>query len=145
ILTDVVEPRREPLAKWISARLSAASQTVYFGHKKAIAGYVEQLVARVLEENQEVATIERIPGLGKIVTNSLKSAIKDVVLQVIERVSWDLAASRNQKVANEMLTVIFDSLLEQTECIATVTREITIESIGLIKRQVRIKRWRDRI
>nr|MBS0020580.1 hypothetical protein [Gammaproteobacteria bacterium] len=145
ILTDVVEPRREPLAKWISVRLSAASQTVYFGHKKAIARYVEQLVARVLEENQEVATIERIPGLGKIVTSSLKSAIKDVVLQVIERVSWDLAASRNQKVANEMLTVIFDSLLEETDSIATVTREITIESIGLIKRQVRIKRWRDRI
>lgn len=145
ILTDVVEPRREPLVKWISARLSATSQTVYFGHKREIASYVEQLVTKVLEENQEVATIERIPGLGKIVTNSLNHAIRDVVLQVIERVSWDLAASRNEKVANEMLTVLFDSLLEETQTLTTITREIAIESIGLVKKEVRIQRWRNKI
>jgi hypothetical protein len=145
ILTDVVEPRREPLVKWLSARLSATSQTVYFGHKREIAAYIEQLVERVLEQNQEMATIERLPGVGKVVTRGVKSAVKDVVLQVIERISWDLAASRNEKVANEMLTVLVNSLLAETHAITTITREISIESIELIKKQVKIQRWRDKI
>lgn len=145
ILTDVVEPRREPLVKWLSARLSATSQTVYFGHKREIASYVQQLVARVLKENEQVARIERIPAVGKIVTSSLENAIKDVVLRVLERVSWDLAATRNQKVADEMLTVVFNSLLEETQAITNITRDIAIDSIELIKDQVKIQRWRDRI
>lgn len=145
ILTDVMEPRREPLVKWLSARISATSQTVYFGHKKEIANYVEQLVKKVMAENQEVARIERIPGFGKIVTNSLKNAMKDVVLQVIERVAWDLAASRNEKMASEMLTILFNSLLEETQTITTITREVAVESLGLVKKQVSIQRWRDTI
>jgi hypothetical protein len=145
ILTDVLEPRREPLVKWLSVRISATSQAVYFRHKKEIASYVEQLVAKVMAENQEVAKIERIPGLGRIVTHSLKNAIKDVVLQVIEQVSWDLAASRNQKLADELSTLLFHSLIEETQALTTITREIAVESIGLIKQEVRIQRWRDRI
>ena len=98
-----------------------------------------------MEDNQEVAKIRRIPGLGRIVSNSLNSAVRDVVLQVIERISWDLAASRNHKMADEMLAVLFRSLLEENQTIATITREIAVESIGLVKEQVRIKRWRNRI
>lgn len=145
ILTDIVEPRREPLVKWLSVRLSATSQAVYFGHKQAIAEYVEQLVLRVLQENQEMAKIERVPGLGKMVASSLQNAIKDVVLQIIERLSWDLAASRNQKVANEMLTVISNTLLEETQTITSIAQEVAIESIELIKTQVKIQRWRNKI
>lgn len=142
IITDVIFPKQEIIAKWIAERVKFASKHIYINKKEGIRDYVAKSVKQAVENNKEITDLEKIPILGKQISKALETSISDITYSVIEKTIEDMSENKSEEIINEVLDMSLKTILHPTNADKfeeTVT-EIAVESLELVKEQVKIKR-----
>jgi hypothetical protein len=143
IIAQVIAPQREALVRHLSRRIGMIAERSYQSHQDEIRAYVESVIAEAVAADAGVGRLERVPVLGKTVVNTLRQSINDIVYKVFDRTVRDISATENNRLVEEMVTVIVDTLLEEHPDLGDIGTRITLEAIEVIKDRVRVQHWKD--
>lgn len=144
IVERVVRPQKEALVEWLSHRIQIVSEHNYADYREEIRQYVDQRIKQAVDENKEIQTIHQIPVVGSALSGTLESAISDIVFNVINGSMADLASSKNKMLVDELTDIVFEALLLQEEDskLNDIVVHTIVESLEIVKDQVKIKQWK---
>jgi hypothetical protein len=145
IITEVIAPQRELLVEQLSNRIGAIAQQSYEHHKGALREYVAAVIAEAVDADRGVQSLQRVPVLGRTVTQTLRQSINDIVYQVFDRVIRDISAADQNRLVDEAVRVIVDALLERHPELGDLGTRMTLEALELIKERVRVQHWKERL
>lgn len=145
IITDVIAPQRELLVEHLSRRIGAIAQQSYEHHRGTMREYVAAVIAEAVDADRGIQNLERVPVLGRTVTQTLRQSINEIVYQVFDRVIRDVSAADQNRLVDEAVAVIIDALLEQHPELGDLGTRMTLEALELIKERVRVQHWRERL
>jgi hypothetical protein len=148
IVHDLVIPKRSELADWLSYKLQQATSTAYHDHIEDLQYYINQKITTAIGNNRELKVISKIPVVGGLVTDNLERTVCDMVESVVDECFQDLASPKNKEVVDDVANLVLDSFVNpdrerDTEMNQTV-RDVALDSLELIKEQVRIQQWKVR-
>ena len=143
IISEVIAPQRAALVEHLSRRIGMLAQRSYASHEDSIRAYVESVIAEAVAADAGIGRLERVPVLGKAVVNTLRQSINDIVYRVFERTIRDVSAMEDNRLVDEIVTVVVDSILEEHPELGDVGTRMTLEAIELIKERVRVQHWKE--
>ena len=144
IINEVIRPKKALLVEWISRRLEHALERDVLIRKNEIEDYVETLITESLGKNTELKTIELLPVLGKKITETIESAITNIINSIIEKGLTDLASYKNRAIVKDATDLVINSIEHKDEesDLNEIFSNISIEVIEIIKKQVQIQKWK---
>jgi hypothetical protein len=145
IITEVIAPQRELLVEHLSRRIGAIAQQSYENHMGAMREYVEEVIAEAVDADPGIRSLQRVPVLGRSVTETLSQSIREIVYQVFDRVIRDVSAAEQNRVVDEAVSIIIGALLEKHPELGDLGTRMTLEALELIKERVRVQHWKERL
>ena len=144
IINKVIRPKQDVLVEWISRRLEYALERDVLIKKKELDQYVKDLITESLSKNNELKTIEQLPVMGKMITETIQNAISNIINDIIEKLITDLASYRNRELVNDTTNVILNSIEYEDEesMLKDVFKDISIEALEIVKKQVKVQKWK---
>ncbi len=146
IIEDVVLPKKDIIADWASERVKFASTKFYLDKKDDIRSYVAIAVKDAVANSKEISDLEKIPVLGKQISKTLEISIGDITSSVIEKTLIDLAREDSSELISEIIEVSLRTLVHPSaeSQFEEAVKEMTIDSLELVKDEVKIKRWQSK-
>ncbi|MBK7504145.1 MAG: ion transporter [Bacteroidetes bacterium] len=144
VAREVLLPKSEIISAWISERVSDAITISYSNHQNELREYVQGLVANAVKSNKEIDNIRLVPGIGKLVSNMLDSAISDITFNIVDQIMDDLENAKNKRGIDEVTSAIISQFLTQEKedgLKVSLFTGVISEVIESIKTQVKIKQW----
>jgi len=145
IISEVIAPQREALVAHLSGRIGLIADRSYQDNQEAIRQYVESVIAEAVAADAGVRRLERMPVVGRTMVNTLRHSINDIVYRIFDRTVRDLSATENNRLVDETVTVLIDTLLEEHPELGDIGTRITLEAIELIKDRVRVQHWKEEL
>ncbi len=144
IIHEVIRPRQDILVQWVSERLQYAIKHEALNKKENIEEYVKNLISEGLSNNKELQTIEHIPLMGKMITETIESSISNIINNIIAKALADLASDKNKLLVNDTTNAILNTIEHKDELssINTIFSQISVDIIELIKKEVKVKKWK---
>ena len=143
VVEDVLVPQKEEITHWISERVDVALSNTYQLHREDIRKYIDQLMARAMDKNKEVMTLELVPILGSYVAGRVEKLVSDIVFNVINEAVEDIANHRD-KAVEEIASLVFDGLLHTAndEKFNELALGVVSETLDIVKEKVNEKQWK---
>ena len=147
IQKEILLPRQELLVSWISERVAVASRQGYLPNKNALRVYLADIVDESMANNAELRQIRKVPMIGDMVSESLESAVGDILGEVIHQILSDLASSENHAFIEEITQVFLgqDETIETPNALQGEILDVAVEVLELMKEQVKLKRWQEKL
>lgn len=143
IVEQVILPKKDLLVEWLTYKVRKASAETYALYQEDIRQYLGTLVNEVMENNNEIKAINQVPVFGGFITSTLEKSIHDIVYNTLNTAIKDLAADKNHKMIHGITAHLFSGLSSGDHRELTqAARETMLESLELIKDQVRIQQWK---
>ena len=142
IRTQVLLPRREIITEWLCRTLGETSRIGYQDNKAELRRYLEATVDGALKRNMEVQRLSQIPLLGSGIANTLESAVGDIVAQVIHQMLEDLGSGENRPFVEDLVSSLIHDAQAGSPDQNRELIEVVNEILELVKKQMRIKRWK---
>ena len=144
IVGEVLRPRRDLIARWFSHRLRVATGNHYQGRQEEVRAYIDQVIAQSLQKSEEIAAIEQMPVMGKMVSRALARSISGIVYNVLDGLLKDLGSDKSEVLIGELTDAVFDSMSarEEDNFLQSVVSGAFVESIELMKEQVAVQQWK---
>jgi len=144
VVRDVIAPRQERLTRAASTQVESAVTSAYQANRDQIQAYVASIVSRSVDENPALKNLERVPMLGRFVSEALDAAIRDTVNHVLDEAVTGLSSHEfDELVANIVESVVARLLAEDISEASGEVRDAIVEILELVKRQVAVQRWRE--
>ena len=146
IVKDVIRPKQEQLVRWVAGRMQVIMEKEVMVKQDDIESYVDGLIREGLKNNSEMRTIEHLPIMGRLITETIEKAISGIINNVLTQMLSDLASEKNRVLVDEVSNVILSSIEYKDKAAETeedkIFRDIAIDVLDVIKDQVNIKQWR---
>lgn len=142
IVQQVLLPHRHLLIQWISSRINDISDHVYRPRRDELRRYLESAIASSLAQDQKVAALERLPVIGQAITDVIEQTVSDVAFNVVDRVATDIGSEETDVWVEELIDMVLARLLQPSDQLNTVTKNMLIDVLEVIKDEVRIQRWK---
>jgi len=145
MVSEILKPHQETLARWISHRIRHVAEHNYNIYRTDLKGYIEESISQAVKQNKEIKKIGTIPIVGKQIITGLEEGVSNITFEAINGLVQGLSSEENTKVIEDAINAMFESLLveEEDKELNRVIKEIFIRAIGLVKEQVKVKRWRE--
>ena len=141
---DILYPRREMIADWLSQKVAEATQESYMPNRGALRVYLEARVDVALKQNVELSRLKYLPVVGPTIQSTLEEAVGDIVATVIHQLLDDLASSRNHGFIEDVVNAFLPEPEAgggehaENEALKNLINEI----LEAVKKQVHVKHWR---
>lgn len=148
IIQDVIRPQQEELVKWIAIKVQLGNQMFYERFHKDIEVYLKKNIELAVENNSEIKRIDRIPLLGKQITETLQHSISDITFNVINNTIKDLAEQNKEDQLNELTNIAFEVILtdeKEDKRLEMVVKDMIVKSIDVVREQVAEKQWKAKV
>ncbi len=144
IVHEVLRPQQDLISEWVSHRLRYVAQYNYDKQKENIREYVENIISVAINKNSEANAIKQIPWMGKVITDTIKHAVSDMLINVIDQSMQDLASDKNKSLVNEITNITFDSIevSEENQQLQDMVIDTTLRVLEIIKDQVKVQQWK---
>lgn len=144
IIDQVIMPRKELLTEWLASRIGKVAADTYQQYKTEIHQYLEQLVGEAIKGNKEVKAIKQVPVVGGFIGKTLERAVADIALKSVNGIMEDLSGGQHHTLFHEMTGHAVEGLIskEEQDGLSMATRAVLVESLELIKAQIKIQQWK---
>jgi hypothetical protein len=145
MVSQILKPHQEALAKWLSHRIKTVVEHNYMLYKDDLKNYIEDSIGGAIKHNKEVQRIGLIPIVGKQITNGLEHGVSNITYEAINGLVKGMSTEESAKVIEDAIHAMFESMLMQEEDkeLNGMIKDIFIRAIELVKDQVKIKRWKE--
>ncbi|WP_110640743.1 ion transporter [Salinicola sp. CPA57] len=141
ISTEVIQPRKAALVEEIAARLERTINKGYAENHQQVHRYVAALVARTVEENDELRRLRRLP-MGDAVAESIERSLSDIASRVVHEAIDGLRSPHFHSMLTDLVGSGIDAWLHVDDKADRVTQQVLIDMLELLKEQVAVKRWK---
>lgn len=144
IISKVIRPKQDILVEWISRRVEYALERDVLIRKPELDAYVRELISESLAKNEDLKTIEQVPLMGKMITESIEKTITDVINNIIDKVVTDMASYKNRELIKDATDVVLHSIefKDEESRLSDLFKDISIDALEVIKKQVKVQKWK---
>ncbi len=144
IVDDVLLPKRFLIIDWVSHKVRNVADNYREHYHEDLREYVEKLIGKAVSQNDEIAVLERVPVFGKAVVSTVQNTVSNVVYNVIDQLLLDLSGDRSRVLVSEVVNSSLEMVdhPEKDSELQRVIAEVLVQSLEIIKDQVRIKQWK---
>jgi hypothetical protein len=144
IVGEVLIPKRHVIIDWVTHEVRETANNYRERYHVDLQEYVDELIGRAVSQNEEIAVLERVPVFGKAVVSTVQSTVSNVVYNVIDQVLLDLSGDQGRVLVSEMVNSSLEMVghPERDRELQNVIMEVLVESLEIIKDQVKIKQWK---
>lgn len=149
ILAQVIRPKKDIFVEWAATNIQKSLQTNYQTHRAEIQNYILKTVKNAVEQNKEVATLEKVPILGNYLHGTLRQAVCDIVFGVFDRLLNDFSDTSQKVILQTITQAIADILLAHTPATQdnpdnqiSLLAQLVNQSIDLIISRVKVQNWK---
>lgn len=145
IAHKIVAPHRDDLLLWLKSKISNSAKEEYVPRRELIRQKIAENVAQVMDNNESVDSIERIPVIGKKVSAQLEGIIADAIFNTIDSLVQTFALDENNHTIEEVAGSFLDNALEggNTDVrLQGIIQEITLAALDEVKANVERKQWK---
>ena len=146
IVVNVIKPKEDVIAEYLSSRVSEAMNISYSKNREELKAYIEKIISEAINENKTVNSLRYIPGLGKIFQETLDQAVGDITFKTIDKLMQDVIDPGNTRGVKEVTHGLIETFLDSSH---PENRELNQMIIGIIndsleevRRSVLIKEWK---
>lgn len=145
ILHTVVAPHKQDIVDWVTKKAKTTAETHYIPNKDKFRKIVKENVAQIMDNNESVDALEKIPIVGKALSKQLEASISDAMLNTIDSVIYTMLIDENNQTLQYLTAQAFDALVspEKDEELERITQAITLKALDEVKAQVTYKQWQD--
>jgi len=144
ISTEVIQPRKAALVDEIAGRLERTISKGYGDNHQQVHRYVAALVARTMEENDELRRLRRLP-MGDAVAESIERSLSDIASRVVHEAIDGLNSPHFHSLLADLVGSGVDAWLRVDDKTDQVTQQVLIDMLELLKEQVAVKRWKSEL
>ncbi len=139
---EVLMPRRELIAHWLSQQVNTALESVYGPNRAALYSYLNRVIAEAIEGDSHVSSLHKIPMLGAPVTEALKETVGEVVYRVFDRVISDISNTDSDELILELSDGVLANLMAPSEEMSANIQQVLLDAIDVIKASVSVQQWK---
>ena len=145
ILHKVVSPHKQEIVDWVTKKAKTTAETHYMPNKDRFRKIVQENVSQIMDHNESVDALEKIPIVGKVLSKQLESTITDAMLNTIDSVIYTLLIDEQNQTLQNLTAQAFDAMVspEPDPELERITQEITLKALDEVKAQVAYKQWQD--
>lgn len=142
ISNEVIQPRKAALVDEIAARLERTISKGYAENHQQVHRYVAALVARTVEENNELRRLRRLP-MGDAVAEGIERSMSDIASRVVHEAIDGLRSPHFHSLMTDLVGSGVDAWLHVDDKTDRVTQQVLIDMLELLKEQVAVQRWKN--
>jgi hypothetical protein len=144
MVSEILEPHQETIARWISHRIKQAVEHNYNLHKDDMKKYIEESIGSAVRNNKEIKRVGAIPIVGKQITASLEHGVSNITYEAINGIVTGLTTEESQKVIKEAIHTMLESIVmrEPDPELSRMVKDIFVRALDLVKQQVKVKKWK---
>ncbi len=144
IVDDVLLPKRYMIIDWVSHKVRDTAGNYRERYHENLQVYVDELIGRAVSQNDEIAVLERVPVFGKAVVSTVQNTVSNVVYNVIDQLLLDLSGDQSRVLVSEVVNGSLEMVNhpERDSELQKVIMEVLVQSLEIIKDQVKIKQWK---
>ncbi len=140
---EVIKPRQKVLAQWLGDRITDVIDRSYKSRRLEVVAYVQKLIFTAMSQNTEMGRLSKLPGIGPKIADQLESAVSNISFGVVDQIAHDLHSDDSTGLIHEAMEVIMMAITEREGEMSVLIQQVLLESIELIKEEVRVQKWKD--
>jgi len=145
ITNNVFLPRKELLVVWISDRIKELVETSYESRRGEVKSLLDDVIVKSIRRNPDLSNLSKIPFMGDTLSGKAESIISDIAYNILDQVIGDLKTGQQAGLIHEMSDVFINSITEPQGEFNETIKTTLLESIELIKDEVKIQQWKNKI
>lgn len=146
IVSNVIKPKEDAIVNYLSDRIGEAMNISYSQYRGELQQYTYKIIKEAIHENQELKTLNYIPGLGNFIKETLDRAVADITFNTIDKLMQDIINPDNTRGVKEVTHGLIGSFLDnshpQSKELNTMIVGIVSDSLEEVKHAVRMKEWK---
>ncbi|HMZ34777.1 MAG TPA: hypothetical protein PKK18_07525 [Chitinophagales bacterium] len=146
IVSNVVKPKEAEIVDYLSDRVGQAINISYTQYRSELQEYLFKKLKAAIHENQELKTLNYIPGIGNFIKETLDRAVADITFNTIDKIMLDIIAPDNTRGVKELTHGIIESFLDRSHPANQDLNQIIVgivhDSLEEIKQSVLMKEWK---
>ncbi len=144
IVNQVLMPKRELITEWLTHNVQKTAMRYRSQYHEDLQEYVDELIHNAVEQNEEIAIIERVPVVGKVVVTTVQKAVSNIVFNVMDQLLQDLSGDQSKVIVREVIDDGLDALEHSEEdlLLQKVIADVLVKSLDIIKDHVKIQQWK---
>ncbi|MCP4197357.1 MAG: ion transporter [Proteobacteria bacterium] len=145
IVGDVLRPKQTLIVDWYSRRIGDAARINFARRKSEVQSYINNSIGDAFRKNEVIKRLERVPGIGKGLSETLEQSISGIIFNIIENAMADLASDRNRPLVEEATEIVFGAIetRDDEDQLHDIVLDTLIEILEVVKTEmVQVKRWK---
>ncbi|MGJ8516575.1 ion transporter [Carnimonas bestiolae] len=141
IKESVIEPQRVQLSEQIATRAAALINEVRTHTSTNVEGYLVDSTRKVLENNANIRMLKSLP-LGKQLSNTLESAMIDVLKQLLQETNKGLDSAEFTSSVERIVGHCVSDVLAHPTLDEGQFETMMVDTLEMLKARVEKKRWK---
>lgn len=144
IVAEVLLPKRDLIVNRLAQKVQIMARDYRNQFHEDLEEYVDGLIRKAVEQNDEIARLERVPVFGKAVVSTVQKTVSNIVFNVIDQLLKDLSGEQSKILVQEVIDAgleIGEHADSESEY-QNVIGEALVKSLEIVKDQVKIKQWK---
>lgn len=146
IVVNVIKPKEDAIVDYLTNRIGEAMNVSYTQYRGELQQYVFKILKEAIHENQELKTLNYIPGLGNFIKETLDRAVADITFNTIDKLMQDIIDPNNTRGVKEVTHGLIESFLDnshpQNHELNDMIVGIVNDSLEEVKQSVLMKEWK---
>ena len=146
IVQNVIKPKEDIIVNYLTNRIGQSMNMAYSQSRSELKEYTQKILTEAIHENQELKTLNYIPGLGNFIKETLDRAVADITFNTIDKLMQDIIDPNNTRGIKEVTHALIETFLdsqhpEGKELNKTIISIIN-DALQEIKDNVNQKEWK---
>lgn len=146
IVTNVIKPKETEIVNYLTDRIGEAMNISYSQYRGELENYIFKIIKEAIHENQELKTLNYIPGLGNFIKETLDRAVADITFNTIDKIMQDIIDPNNTRGIKEVTHGVIESFLDhshpQNQELNKIAVGIVHDALEEVKQAVLMKEWK---
>lgn len=142
VMREVLMPQKQVIIQWLTQKVNEITESAYPPNRAQLKSYVDDVIADSISKDLKVAALEKVPFLGGSAVDLLETTVSDVVFSVLDRLVEDVGHEDTDIIIQELADIVIDQLMQPSKELNLASREVLIQSIDVIKDEVRVQKWK---
>lgn len=115
VISNAVEPDLEQLSKVLRQKIQSVAAQNYSLHREDWKKRIEAVVRDGFEQSEEIKKIDKLPLVGKQITQTLEASLSDITYQLIDSLFKQVTSDETGKLLEETFQTSVKSALKKEQ------------------------------
>ena len=135
-------PKKEVIIEWLAGRVNEITETFYPPRREQLRDYIDTIVSESISQDAKVATLEKMPMVGRPIVDVIESTVSDIVFNVLDRLVHDIGHEDTDLLVKELADMIIEQVIQPSQTLNDAGADVVVDVIEVIKEEVEVQKWK---